>query len=157
VFFIACAFPDGDELDWIPRHFRKCLGVKARIVWVGDRPEVACTGSDAKVLLAAGPRVFRCPDCTPASVSEEFLTCCDLLWHYLHLALSYLMSRDVQFCRENTHNFLRHVLSYATIFVECFGDKAVTPSLRELLDNAIFFMLVIAHLFCIELLRFLCL
>jgi hypothetical protein len=122
-------------------HIRECLGVKARVLWIGDRGiEVCVSGNEVRKLLAAGSKIIACtrghaflPATRQGSIMREELAD---LWQRAQRVLYMFAETDVDKARLTQASLQNEALLFGLISTELFGPRAVTPTFRILVDIA---------------------
>lgn len=130
------------DLDAFCEHLRLCVGIKARLVWLGDRGvEVCAACNEFRRLLAAGSGVGEC-----ASGAHRFLPQGDVgksmgkvlsdIWARTSVALRKLRQTDVGRARGELDSLYPEMLLLGLLNTAAFGARAVTPTFRMAIDIA---------------------
>jgi hypothetical protein len=131
------------DLDSFVAHLRECLGIKARLVWLGDRGvEVCASGNECRLLLAAGAGVVCCRkehrhDFLPSHrTGQQVLSALAEIWDRLAKALRMLRECDPLQARLDLPALHRDLLLLGLMSAAAFGPRAVTPTFRMAIDIA---------------------
>jgi hypothetical protein len=136
----------GLDLGVLDTHLRSCVGIKNTVVFHDPGTKttnVGLKGNDVKAWQCAGSRAWNCEhhDLLPKA-STAARHCTDLAWKLLGIAWEIA---DCDPYPDQDRVFRWAVLRFLRVAFAVYGPRFGTPTLRQLLEQAPFFIQVKAY------------